>query len=105
MQRERGRNGKKVNTSGRWTWLNKSRNFFVADRSRRAATENSNFTAQCIVGGESLRNKARKAWGQMMEVIGREKEIESRQDLKKKLREGPLLQTVLDRLQEPNVRR
>ena len=101
----RGRNGKKVNTSGRWTWLNKSRNFFVADRSRRAATENSNFTAQCIVGGESLRNKARKAWGQMVEVIGREKEIESKQDLKKKLREGPLLQTVLDRLQEPNVRR
>ena len=99
-----GKNGKKVDTSGRWTWLNTSKNYFVADRSRRNITESSNFTAQCIVGGESLRNKARKAWGRLLEVVGRA-EIKTKQELRKKLREEGLLTKVLDRLQEPSIRR
>ena len=92
-----GRKGEGTIQAGRWAWLNQNRNYFVAERTRRDITEGGQIAAQCIRGGESLRNKAMAVWKL---VVDNEdlSETRTKSEFKKKLKKPGTLEGLLVQL-------
>ena len=92
-----GGKGKSVTPSGRWAWLNENQNYFVAERTRRGITEGGQLAAQCIRGGESLKNKARAAW----KLVIDNKDLSgtrTKKEFRKALRKPGTLEALLEKL-------